>query len=114
MSGLYCVVVALTVCETRYLLTAKPNILAYNQGKDEGYAMTLEMIIEEIRTLPVRERKRLIGMIVDTLPEETSAPAPRKHNILEFEGVGADMWRGVDVQAYLDEMRNEWDNPRED
>ena len=37
--------------------------------------MTLKALLQEIRTLPVAERKRLIGLIVDTLTE----PPARSH-----------------------------------
>ncbi|MBK8025076.1 MAG: hypothetical protein IPK19_27635 [Chloroflexi bacterium] len=73
--------------------------------------MTVESLLQEIRALAVPERKRLIGLIVDTLTDEPAEPG-KKHSILEFEGVGAEMWKSVDVQAYLDELRNEWDEPK--
>jgi hypothetical protein len=72
-------------------------------------SMTLEMILEEIREMPVRERKRLISLIVDTLPEQGDVATPTKRNILEFEGVGAEMWAGVDATTYLNQLRDEWD-----
>lgn len=72
--------------------------------------MSIEAIIEEIRVLPIDERKRLIALIVDTLTESTADVQPkRKRSILEFEGVGAEMWQGIDAQAYVNRLRDEWD-----
>lgn len=71
--------------------------------------MSIEMLLEEIRTLSIPERKQLIGFIVDTLTEDVQESAPRKRSILEFEGVGKEIWQGVDTQAYLDQLRDEWD-----
>lgn len=75
--------------------------------------MSVETILEEIRSLSVEERKRLIGAIVDTLTESgAQQPAHRKRSILEFEGVGAEMWQGIDAQEYVNQLRNEWDERR--
>ena len=33
---------------------------------------------------------------------------PRKYTVNDFRGVGAEIWRGVDVQKYLDREREGW------
>ena len=71
--------------------------------------LTLEDIVREVRTLPIAERKRLIGLIVDTLTDQSS-PLPPTRSILEFEGVGAEIWQGIDTQEYVNKLRDEWDN----
>jgi len=71
--------------------------------------MTLEGIMEEVRTLTIAERKRLISAIIDTLTEPSAVPQ-KKRSILEFEGVGAEMWQGIDAQEYVNKLRSEWDN----
>jgi len=71
--------------------------------------MSVEAMLEEIRALPVNERKRLISLIVDTLTENATPTPTKKRSILEFEGVGAEMWRGVDTRGYLNTLRDEWD-----
>lgn len=71
--------------------------------------MTLEAMLQEIRALPVEQRKQLIKLIVDTLPESPQEAAPRKRrNITEFRGVGAEMWEGIDAQEYVNRLRDEW------
>lgn len=71
--------------------------------------LTLEEIVREVRTLPITERKRLIGLIVDTLTDQEPVPSP-KRSILEFEGVGAEIWKGIDAQEYVNQLRSEWDD----
>jgi hypothetical protein len=34
---------------------------------------------------------------------------PGKHSIIELEGLGKEIWNGVDVEKYIDEERNSWD-----
>lgn len=70
--------------------------------------MTLDNIMQQVRTLSIDQRKQLIGLIVDTLTEE-SPPEPARRSILEFEGVGAEVWQAVDVDEYINQMRDEWD-----
>jgi hypothetical protein len=73
--------------------------------------MTLEEIKLGVRDLSVEQHKQLIAFIVDLLAErKESEPAPKKRSILEFEGVGAEIWQGIDAQEYLNELRNEWDD----
>lgn len=35
--------------------------------------------------------------------------ARRQHSILELEGLGKELWQGIDVDQYLEEERNSWD-----
>ncbi len=72
--------------------------------------MTLEEIKLTVRDLSVEQHKQLIAFIVDLLAErKESEPTTKKRSILEFEGVGAEIWQGIDAQEYLDELRDEWD-----
>lgn len=66
--------------------------------------MALADLIQEIRALSIDERKMLITLIADTLTETT-----RTRSLLELEGLGADLWKGVDAQEYVDSLRQEWD-----
>lgn len=71
--------------------------------------MTLEAMLQEIRALPVEERKQLIKLIVDTLPEAAPEQPKKRRKITEFRGVGAEMWQGIDAQEYVNRLRDEWD-----
>ena len=73
--------------------------------------MTVEAILEEIRLLPIAERKRLISAIVDTLTEPEAQPADRPRRILDFEGIAAHLADNEDPQAYISRLRDEWDIP---
>ncbi|MCK4341362.1 MAG: hypothetical protein KAY37_06535 [Phycisphaerae bacterium] len=33
-----------------------------------------------------------------------------RRSILELEGLGAELWAGVDAKQYIDELGNEWDH----
>lgn len=39
----------------------------------------------------------------------SSADAPPTRRLLELEGLGSEIWTGLDVGKYIDELRSEWD-----
>ena len=47
--------------------------------------------------------------LADAQPEPTQTGT---RSILELEGLGAEIWKGVNVQAYVNTLRDEWDPPR--
>lgn len=70
--------------------------------------MSVELILDEIRELSIEERKRLISLIVDTLTDTPSiSTAP---SILELDGLGMEIWQGVDADEYVRQLRDEWDD----
>ena len=72
--------------------------------------MTVAEIIEQARALSLQERKDLVKQLVDTLDSPiTKSPLPQKHSILELAGLGAEIWKDIDAQEYVDQLRNEWD-----
>jgi hypothetical protein len=70
--------------------------------------LTFEEISEQVRTLTIDERKKLINVIVESLVRE--AQSEKTHSILEFEGVGAHLWDGIDAQGYVNQLPSEWDD----
>lgn len=70
--------------------------------------MTLQEIIQEIPKLSTQERKDLIHLLVDALAE---ASEPKTHSLSELRGLGADIWEGIDAQVYVNQLRDEWDQP---
>jgi plasmid stability protein len=34
---------------------------------------------------------------------------PRQHSILELQGLGKELWQGIDPVAYVDAERSSWD-----
>lgn len=69
--------------------------------------MTIIELLEQAKTLSAQERKELVKMLVDSLDV---AEAPREqHSILELAGLGKEIWEGIDAQAYVNQLRSEWD-----
>lgn len=73
-------------------------------------AATVDQMYEaQIKQLPRAEQLRLVAMIAGGLAlQEQTAPAGTR-SILELEGVGAELWQGVDAHDYINQLRDEWD-----
>ena len=64
-----------------------------------------KLYAEQIKPLPAAERLQLLAVIARDL-----APgAGQERSILELEGLGAEIWQGVDAQKYVADLRAEWD-----
>jgi hypothetical protein len=78
----------------------------------KGNTMTtieLNQIYEQqIKPLPRAARLQLLARIAQDLAaaEETDEA---ESSLLELEGLGAEVWQGIDAQQYVNEMRDEWD-----
>lgn len=70
---------------------------------------TAEEIYQQyIKPLPNKEKLRLIAKVSNDLAEsETEKP---KRSLLELEGLGKEIWEGIDAQEYVNELRNEWEH----
>jgi hypothetical protein len=70
---------------------------------------TVEEIYQQyVKPLPDKEKLRLIAKVSTDLAEtETEKP---KRSLLELEGLGKEIWEGIDAQEYVNELRNEWEH----
>ena len=62
-----------------------------------------KLYAEQIKPLPAAERVQLLAVIARDLAPD----AGQSRSILELEGLGAEIWQGVDAQQYVDELRAE-------
>lgn len=70
---------------------------------------TVEEIYQQyIKPLPSNEKLRLIAKVSNDLAE--TEPEKPKRSLLELEGLGKEIWEGVDAQEYVNELRNEWEH----
>ena len=72
--------------------------------------MNIQEIYEQhIEPLSAVERLRLVELIAHGLAAPVGGDVPHSRSLLELEGLGAKIWPGIDAQAYVDELRGEWD-----
>jgi hypothetical protein len=63
------------------------------------------LYIQQIRGLPPEARLQLLALIAQDL----AAASSKQHRITDLQGLGKEIWQGIDAQDYIDQMRREWD-----
>ncbi len=69
-----------------------------------------ELYARYIKPLPPRSRLQLLAVIADDLAQPDDPAGRRERSLLDLEGLGAEIWQGIDAQAYVDGLRGEWDH----
>jgi hypothetical protein len=59
-----------------------------------------------VETLTPAEQLRLVSELAATLSAELD---PQTRSLMELEGLGREVWHGVDVDRYLRQERSSWD-----
>ncbi len=65
----------------------------------------IDNIMNEVSTYDVEMRILLIEKILDSI--KTAGKQKHSAGLSELKGLGADLWKQIDVQKYIDEQR-EW------
>jgi hypothetical protein len=65
-----------------------------------------DTVLNQVQQLSPEEQFKLLEDLVVILRQRT-ARTPQ-HSILEFEGVGKEMWSRVNVEDYINEERDSW------
>jgi hypothetical protein len=69
-----------------------------------------DVYYDHVRALPIAERLKLITLIARDLEiEHGECEAKPRRSILEFHGVGKGSRSGEDAQAYINRLRDGWE-----
>lgn len=72
----------------------------------------IEIIYQQhIKPLSYDEQLKLLAKMAEELANDKKENEQlKKRSLLELEGLGAEIWEGIDAQEYVDELRNEWEH----
>ncbi len=70
---------------------------------------TCSELLSQIQRLTTEEQLQLLVDLVGLLKRPLATKPP--HSILELQGLGKEIWERIDVDQYLEDERNSWDNP---
>lgn len=70
--------------------------------------LSFDDYVKGVQNLKPEEQLRLIEIISSRLKKALRRERPR-HSIMELEGLGADIWKGIDAQEYVLRERESWD-----
>jgi hypothetical protein len=68
---------------------------------------TYEQAIHVVESLSPEDQKRLLAQLAARAASGTN-PAAEMHSIMEFRGLGKEIWEGVDAQEYVRQERASW------
>lgn len=63
-------------------------------------------VLRSAESLSRAEQLRLLSDLADYLRAESSAET--RTSILELQGLGKEIWQGIDAQEYVDRERASW------
>ena len=66
-----------------------------------------DQLYRRIQARAKKERRSVAQEVIQILSQATARPASL--SILELQGLGKEIWQGIDTQAYIDKLRDEWD-----
>jgi hypothetical protein len=70
--------------------------------------LRFEDYVRGIEHLKPNEQLSLIEIMSARL-KKTLKQEKAKHSVMELEGLGADIWKGIDAQQYVSKERESWD-----
>ena len=63
-------------------------------------------VLERVAHFDTPARIRLLADVAVMLRD--MKPSGKKHSIMEIEGLGKEIWQGVDAQEYVNQERTSW------
>lgn len=62
-------------------------------------------IIQQVQQLTTDEQLRLLEELARLVRRQVT---PQTHSIFELEGLGKELWQGMDAQEYVNRERDAW------
>lgn len=69
--------------------------------------LTYNDVVATLPTLALDEQLNLLEVLSSVL-KKAMQPRVKRHNLLELEGLGADVWSKVNVDNYVRQERDSW------
>lgn len=67
-----------------------------------------DQVLKMIKRLNLPEQVQLLETLSHMVRDQVTEVNP--HSIMELEGLGAEVWQGIDTQAYIDHERALWES----
>ena len=69
-------------------------------------AVNYNQVVSEIKTLDLSDQLRLLEEMSTLIRKKTNQTKQR--SILELQGKGKEIWKNLNIKAYLDKERTSW------
>jgi hypothetical protein len=64
-------------------------------------------VLQQILQLSADDQQKLLAEYQAVV--QSPAPSAPRRSIMELQGLGKEIWQGIDAQRYVDEERATWD-----
>jgi hypothetical protein len=69
---------------------------------------TYQQVLRQVRKLTPEQQLGLMEELLTLLRSQVVAKPGPGHTVMELEGLGKEIWEGIDAQQYIEEERNSW------
>ena len=69
---------------------------------------TYDQVLKMTKRLNLPEQLQLLETLTRMVRYQVTES--KSHSIMELEGLGAEIWQGIDAQAYVDQERASWES----
>jgi hypothetical protein len=69
-----------------------------------------QQVLQLALNLTPEEQLQLIEDLIQNIRQTCLIEKEPSHSILEFEGLGKEVWQAIDVDQYIEEERASWDD----
>ena len=66
-----------------------------------------DSLYRKLQASAKRNRRSVAQQVTQILSE--ALETPKRHSIMELEGLGKELWQGIDAAEYVRQLRDEWD-----
>lgn len=73
----------------------------------QNQRLTYDDIVVTISNLKPQEQLDLLEFLSSSLRKNLNQKE-KEHSLLELEGLGADLWKNIDIEGYVSRERDSW------
>ena len=74
------------------------------------YQEIFNQVLNQVQHLPPDDQLQLLEDLMNIVRQQITASEEPLHSFLELEGLGQEIWEGIDAQQYVNQLREEWDH----
>ncbi len=68
---------------------------------------TYQRVVKQFQTLAADEQLRLLQDLTGIVQKSNIGETSSRPSLMDLQGLGKELWRGVDVDAYINEERGQ-------
>jgi len=74
----------------------------------QNKSISFDDYLKGINALTIKQQLDLINALAEKVKLNIGKKRIRKYSIMDLEGLGAEIWKGIDVQQFVSKERASW------